>query len=83
MTRVAVFGANGRMGRLIVEEASGRYDLIQTFDAGDDLVLDRSVEVVIDFSLPAAWNNLNTLITGTGVAIVSGTTGLGKSEKIC
>ncbi len=82
MTKVAVFGADGRMGRLIIEEAPGRLDLVQTFDAGDELTLSSSVEVVIDFSLPSAWNSLNTLIAGTDVALVSGTTGLGESERI-
>lgn len=82
MTKVAVFGADGRMGRLIIEEAPGRLDLVQTFDTGDELMLNSSVEVVIDFSLPSAWNNLNTLIAGTDAALVSGTTGLGESERI-
>ncbi|MCK5131560.1 MAG: 4-hydroxy-tetrahydrodipicolinate reductase [Candidatus Sabulitectum sp.] len=81
MTRVAIFGANGRMGRLIAEEASGRFDLVQAFDAGDEFKLDSSVEVVIDFSLPSAWNDLNTLIAGTDAALVSGTTGLDESER--
>lgn len=81
MTRVAIFGANGRMGRLIAEEAPGRFDLVQAFDAGDDFKLDSSVEVVIDFSLPSAWNDLNTLIAGTDAALVSGTTGLDESER--
>ena len=82
MTRAAVFGANGRMGRLIAKEAFGRLDLIQTFDAGDELVLNPAVEVVIDFSLPSAWSNLNTLLAGTDVALVSGTTGLGEAETL-
>ncbi|MCK5842114.1 MAG: 4-hydroxy-tetrahydrodipicolinate reductase [Candidatus Sabulitectum sp.] len=81
MTRVAVFGAAGRMGRLIAAEAAaGTVDMIQAFDAGDELTLDPSVEVVLDFSLPSAWNDLDGLLKGTGVALVSGTTGLGEKE---
>ncbi|MCD4709025.1 MAG: 4-hydroxy-tetrahydrodipicolinate reductase [Candidatus Sabulitectum sp.] len=81
MTKVAVFGADGRMGRLVADESGGRLDLIQTFDTGDELTLNPQVEVVIDFSLPSAWNNMNTLIAGTDVALVSGTTGLGEDER--
>jgi len=80
MTRVAIFGAEGRMGRLLTTEAEGRIDLVQSFDTEDELTLDPSVEVVIDFSLPSAWNNLDTLIRGTDVALVSGTTGLGEDQ---
>ncbi len=81
MTRIAVFGANGRMGKLVIQEALGEVEVIQTFDAGDMLHLDPTVEVVIDFSLPAAWDNLDTLISGKNVSLVSGTTGLADKEK--
>ncbi len=81
MRRVAIFGADGRMGRLAAEEASGRLDLVQTFDTGDELILNPLVEVVVDFSLPSAWKNLNTLIAGSDAALVSGTTGLGEDER--
>ena len=80
MTGAAIFGAQGRMGRLIYEEVKDRFDLIQIFDTGDTLKLDPSVEVVFDFSLPSAWNDLDRLIAGTEVALVSGTTGLGEAE---
>ncbi len=82
MTRIALFGSKGRMGRLIAEEIMGNpdFDLIQTFDMGDELALDPSVELVIDFSLPQAWKSLDSLVNGTNVAVVSGTTGLGKTE---
>lgn len=81
MTKVAIFGANGRMGRLITHEAQGRLDVVQTLDEGDDLLLNPSVQVVIDFSLPSAWNSLNALISRTDVALVSGTTGLEEQER--
>ncbi|MCK5787043.1 MAG: 4-hydroxy-tetrahydrodipicolinate reductase [Candidatus Sabulitectum sp.] len=80
MTGAAIFGAQGRMGKLIYEEIKDRFDLIQTFDTGDTLKLDPSVQVVFDFSLPSAWNDLDRLIAGTDVALVSGTTGLGEAE---
>ena len=83
MTRIALFGSEGRMGRLIAEEIMDNpdFDLIQTFDSGDELSLNPSVEIVVDFSLPQAWSALNTLVSGKEVAIVSGTTGLGETEQ--
>ncbi len=83
MTRIALFGSEGRMGKLIAEEVTGNpgYEVIQAFDSGDELTLDPRVEVVIDFSLPQAFSALNTLVKGKDVAIVSGTTGLGETER--
>ncbi len=83
MTAVAIFGSEGRMGKLVTEEVvkNPDFDLIQTFDSGDELNLLPSVKVVVDFSLPQAWRNLDTLVTGADVAIVSGTTGIGVTER--
>jgi 4-hydroxy-tetrahydrodipicolinate reductase len=75
MTRVAIFGSEGRMGRLFLSQASEKLKIIQTFDKGDSCKLDSSVEVVIDFSQASAWRDLDTLLTGTDAALVSGTTG--------
>ena len=83
MTRVALFGAEGRMGTLIAKELKENpaFDLIQTFDAGDELTLDANVEIVIDFSLPQAWISLDLLLKGSEVALVSGTTGIGVEHE--
>jgi 4-hydroxy-tetrahydrodipicolinate reductase len=80
VTRAAVFGSGGRMGKLVTELSSGRIDIVQAFEVGDNLNLDPGIEVVIDFSLFSAWSNLNTLISGTGAALVSGTTGLSQDQ---
>ena len=81
MTRVAIFGSDGRMGRLFTGGSSGKLDIVQTFDKGDSYKLDSSVEVVIDFSQVSAWGDLDTLLTGNEAALVSGTTGTGVNEN--
>jgi len=81
MTKVAIFGSEGRMGRLFASRALGKLEIVQTFDKGDSCKLNSSVEVVIDFSQASAWEDLNTLLTGTDAALVSGTTGTGVNES--
>ena len=81
MTRVAIFGSEGRMGRLFASQASGKLEIVQTFDKGDNYKLNSSVEVVIDFSQISAWEDLDTLLDGTDVALVSGTTGTEVNES--
>ncbi len=76
MIKAAVFGANGRMGKLVIREAEGRLNILQTFELGANLQLDNSIDVIIDFSLPSAWKNLDILLSRTDAALVSGTTGL-------
>ncbi|HOP26580.1 MAG TPA: dihydrodipicolinate reductase C-terminal domain-containing protein [Candidatus Sabulitectum sp.] len=80
MIRAAVFGSRGRMGRLLAEGSFDGVEFIQGIDSGDDLTLDPRVQVVVDFSLPCAWNDLNSLLRGNTVPLVSGTTGLGQGE---
>jgi len=81
VTKVAIFGSEGRMGRLFTRESSGKLEIVQTFDKGDSYKLNSSVEVVIDFSQASAWNDLDTLLSGTEAALVSGTTGTGVDES--
>jgi len=81
MTKAAVFGSSGRMGKLVQEVSPGSISVIQAIDVGDKLELDSEVEVVIDFSLPSAWSNLNTLLSSSDAALVSGTTGLSEVER--
>ncbi len=76
MIPAAVFGAGGRMGGLILREAPGHLDILQSFDRGDPMELSPEVSVVLDFSLPGAWDNLGKLLRGSSAGLVSGTTGL-------
>lgn len=76
MIPIAVFGAAGRMGRLVRSEAVGDVQVVQLFDQGDGASLDPAVKAVVDFSLPGAWNSLDAILQGSSAALVSGTTGL-------
>ncbi len=80
MIKAALFGSRGRMGRLLAEGSFDGVEFIQGFDSGDDPALDPRVQVVVDFSLPLAWNDLNRLLGGNTVPLVSGTTGLEQAE---
>lgn len=80
MIKAALFGSRGRMGRLLAEGSFDGVEFIQGFDSGDDPTLDPRVQVVVDFSLPRAWNDLNRLLGGNTVPLVSGTTGLKQAE---
>lgn len=81
MIPVAVFGAMGRMGKLIQAGSFSNIEIIQTFDQGDALKLKPGVKVLIDFSLPAAWHSLDLLLETGDAALVSGTTGIQEEEK--
>lgn len=76
MIHTAIFGARGRMGGLIQSEAGEDVKIVQLFDEGSPLQLHPEVEVVVDFSLPDAWDSLDTLLQNSRAALVSGTTGL-------
>ncbi len=80
---ICVFGSEGRMGRLIREEAGecviACYDRIPP-GTSVDVQLSPEVDVVIDFSLPSAWRDLDELLSDTSAGLVSGTTGLGDTE---
>jgi len=76
VTRVAVLGANGRMGSEVVRAVSAAPDLElgPTYDAGDTIDLS-GVDVAVDFTHPeAVMGNLQTCIEA-GVHAVVGTTG--------
>ncbi len=77
--KCAVFGATGRMGRILIHEASAQsIEITAQIDRGSELVLPPETEVLIDFSTPGAWDDLNILLGGSRAALVSGTTGLGE-----
>ena len=91
MTRVAVNGAAGRMGRTVIETAAGRDDLdvVVGFDVeptevrGVPVVADDvaealgeyDVDVVVDFSVPESTLPLAEACVAAGVGLVVGTTG--------
>jgi 4-hydroxy-tetrahydrodipicolinate reductase len=80
--KCAVFGVRGRMGGMVVREAEGSsVEVIAGFDRGQKMVLPPETEVVIDFSSPAAWKDLDHLLEGSSAGLVSGTTGLDSSAR--
>jgi 4-hydroxy-tetrahydrodipicolinate reductase len=81
--KLCIFGSEGRMGRLLREEAGDSvavcYDMIPPgMKAAVPLPFD--IDVVLDFSLPSAWKDLNRLLSSSSAALVTGTTGLGPPE---
>lgn len=75
--RYAVLGAAGRMGSLVIREAENlSYELTASLDIGSVMKVPEDTDVILDFSAPSAWTGLDRLLSGTGAALVSGTTGL-------
>lgn len=77
--RVAVLGANGRMGGTTVravQEADG-LELVAQLDAGDDLrrVTDAGAQVAVDFTVPSVTEQNVHALLDLGVHAVVGTTG--------
>ena len=88
MVRIAITGANGRMGRAIAGLAANRDDCkviagidINTQQTGDFPVvktpfdLPEKPDVIIDFSHPSALDDLLSYCTMNGVPVVVATTG--------
>ena len=85
MTRVAVIGANGRMGSTSVAaiEASDDLDVVAAVDVGDDLaaITEAGAHVALVFSTPdVALDHVGWCVEH-GVHVVVGTSGFG-DEKI-
>jgi len=79
MIKVAVLGAQGRMGKNVCAaiEAAEDLELVAALDAGDDFsqLVAAGAEVAVDFTVPAVTEeNVHKLIDG-GVHAVVGTTG--------
>lgn len=75
--RVAVFGANGRMGAEVCRavEAAGDLELVAAVDADDPRDVVESAEVVVDFTTPdAVMGNLAWCLE-RGIHVVVGTSG--------
>ncbi len=81
--KLCVFGSEGRMGRLLREEAGDSviacYDVLPP-GTKVDVPIPEEIDVVLDFSLPSAWKDLDRLLSTSGAALVTGTTGLGTEE---
>ena len=79
MTKIGIFGSNGRMGRAIaavIAESDGT--LAGGADEGGDFdSLAAKSDVLVDFSSPAALAEHLAAAESAGTAIVIGTTGLG------
>ena len=91
MTRIAVNGAAGRMGKTVIETAADRddVDVVVGFDVepgevqgvpvvADDVagaLEEHEVSVVVDFSIPESTLPLAEACVATGVGLVVGTTG--------
>jgi 4-hydroxy-tetrahydrodipicolinate reductase len=75
--RVAVIGANGRMGSEVCRAVDGAHDLelVGRFDVGDDLGDLGGAEVAVEFSVPDATVGNVLHCVGRGVHAVVGTTG--------
>jgi 4-hydroxy-tetrahydrodipicolinate reductase len=77
--KIAVVGARGRMGRTIVQLAQDqKLDVVAQLDAADRVsqLKGSGADVVIDFSSPRGTVELAESAASSGIAIVSGTTGL-------
>lgn len=75
--RVAVIGAEGRMGSEVCRAVDGAPDmeLVGRFDVGDDLGDLDGAEVAVDFTVPSATLDNVRHLVGRGVHAVVGTTG--------
>jgi 4-hydroxy-tetrahydrodipicolinate reductase len=87
MTRVAVSGAGGRMGRTVCAavESAGGMELVGRADPalGTNLaatIEESSPEVVVDFSVPDSVFENAILCLGRGVHAVVGTTGISAEQ---
>ena len=84
MLKVAVMGASGRMGRMLIEavEAAEDCTLHVTLDKGDDVRTGLTgADVMIDFTRPEATLAHLAVCADLGVKAVVGTTGFDDAQK--
>ena len=85
MAKVYVVGAKGRMGKLVCDlvcETEG-LELAGGYDVDNIELLDEeapAVDLVIDFSQPAALPHVVAFVRRTGARLVCGTTGLSQDD---
>lgn len=77
--RVAVIGAQGKVGRAMCAavEAAGDLELVAAIDVGDDrqTLVEAGAQVAIDFTHPDAIMDTLEFLIGNGIHAVVGTTG--------
>lgn len=70
------------MGAMVIDEAErASFTVTARLDRGSGSELPGQTEVVIDFSSPSAWDDLDLVLRGRSAALVSGTTGLDRKER--
>lgn len=77
MTRLAVVGASGRMGRLVADlvEPMPDVEVVQRITSADPLRFDAAVEAVVDVTLPQVSPEVVRAATGAELPILVGTSG--------
>ncbi len=84
MIRVAIAGASGRMGRMLIEavEADPDFTLAGTLDIGRDIAANLAdAQVLIDFTRPEGTMEHLSACRERGVKMVIGTTGFTDAQK--
>ena len=93
MVKVLINGCNGRMGKVLVNEISRFEDLLlvagfdindsglNTFPVYSDINdIKEDIDVIVDFSVPAASLNILKYAVKTKTAMVIATTGFNEDE---
>ena len=78
---IAVFGADGRMGRSVQHIAKESDDLMVADGFGRDKAPATAFDVLIDFSGASGFEEALALASERGVAFVSGSTGLSAAQQ--
>lgn len=84
MKTVFIFGISGRMGQevaTIVEKTKGLKLIGGYSRANKNMNLPESPDIVIDFSLPETFSDLQAFIKTHNSCLVSGTTGVGDEQR--
>lgn len=81
-TQIGIFGAGGRMGQAVISLIAGRADLeiAATIGRRGGAGVDRC-DVIIDFSLAQATDDLLGHLEGTTAALVTGVTGRSEAQQ--
>lgn len=93
MVKIAITGANGKMGKVITSIVSGRDDCqviagidLNTAENGqfpivsEPALLPEKPDVIIDFSHPSALDKLADYCANTGTAVIFATTGYSEEQ---
>lgn len=76
-TRVAVIGAQGRMGRLVSRliEDSDDFELVAALDSSSDLSQMIGADVAVDFTVPGVTQRVVEFAVDNGLRVLVGTSG--------